>query len=56
MTKCNTLNVVLLNSQFSNWKSGTKIDTEVTLNLSSSVIGKCNDENTFPHKILVTDT
>ena len=29
--------------------------TEVTLNLSSNVIGDSNDETNFPHKLLLTD-
>ena len=29
---------------------------EVTLKLSSSVVGDSNDENIFPHKSLLTNT
>ena len=29
---------------------------EVTLNVSSNVIGNSNDETNFPHKLLLTDT
>ena len=54
MTKYNTLNVKLSNSQFNKLTSGIKNGTEVTLNLSSSVIGSSNDETNFPHKLLLT--
>ena len=37
MTKYNTLNVKLCNSQISKLKSGIKIGTGVTLNLSSNL-------------------
>ena len=30
--------------------------TEVTLNLSSNLIGNCNDESNFPHNLLLTNT
>ena len=33
----------------------TKNETEVTLNLSSHVVGDSNDENNFPHKFLLTN-
>ena len=44
------------NSQLNKLKSGIKNGTEVTLNLSSSLIGNPNDETNFPHKSLVTNT
>ena len=56
MTKYNTLNVKLSNSQLKKWKSGIKNDTEVTLNFLSNVIRNSNDEYAFPHKLLLTDT
>ena len=31
-----------------------KNGTEVTLNLSSKLIGNSNDETNFPHKLLLT--
>ena len=37
-------------------KSAIKNGTEVTLNLSSNVVGDSNDENNFPHKLLLTNT
>ena len=55
MTKYNTLNVKLYNSQRNNLKFVTKNGTEVTLNLSSNVVGDSNDENNFPHKFLLTN-
>ena len=56
MTQCNTLNIKLSNSQFNKFKSGIKNGTEVTLNLSSNVIGDSNDDTIFPNKLLLTDT
>ena len=56
MAQYNTLNVTLSNSQLNKLKSALKNGTEVTLNLSSSVIGDSNDENNFPHKLLLTNT
>ena len=55
MIHCNTLNVKLSNSQLDKSKSGIKNDSEVTLNLSSNVIGYSNDETSFPYKILLTN-
>ena len=37
-------------------KSVINNGTEVTLNLSSNLIGNSNDETNFPHKLLSTDT
>ena len=56
MTQYETLNVELSNSQFNKLKSGIKNDTEVTLKLSSNVVGSSNDENNFPQKLLLTNT
>ena len=56
MTEYNTLNVKLSNSQINKLKSGIKKGTELTLNLSSNVAGRSNDETNFPHKLSVTDT
>ena len=44
MTKYNTLNVKLSNSQLNKLKSGIKYRTEATLNLSANLIGNSNDE------------
>ena len=43
-------------SQFNKIELGIKYGTEVTLNLSSNVIGHSNDKNNSPHKLLLTDT
>ena len=54
MTQYNTLNVKLSNSQLD--KLGIKNGTEVTLNISSNVIGGSNSETNFPLKLLLTGT
>ena len=56
MTKYNTLNVKLSNSQLNKLKCGIKNETEVTLNLLSHLIGNSSDETNFPRKLLLTDT
>ena len=56
MTQYNTLNVKLSNSQLTKLKSGIKTGTEVTLKISSNVIGDSNDENNFPQKLSLTFT
>ena len=55
MTQYNTLNLKLSNLQINKLKSGTKNGTEVTLKISSIVVGDSNDENNFPHKLLLTN-
>ena len=52
MTQYNALNLKLPNSQLNKLKSGIKNGTELTLKLSSNVVGDSNDENNFPHKLL----
>ena len=44
------------NLQLKRLKSGIKNGTEVTLKLSSNVAGNYNDENSLPHKLLLTNT
>ena len=56
MTLYNTLNVKFSNSQLNKLKSGIKNNTEVTLKILSNVVGDSNDENNFPHKLLLTNT
>ena len=56
MTQYNILNVKLSNSQLNKLKSGINNGTEVTLKLSSNVVCDSNDENNFPHKLLLTNT
>ena len=53
MTQYNSLNVKLSNSQLNKFKSEIKNENEVVLRLSSNIIG--NDENNFPHKLLLTN-
>ena len=53
-TRYNTLTVKLSNSQLNKLKSGIKNGTEVTLKLLSNIVGDANDENNFPHKLLLT--
>ena len=56
MTQYNTLNVKLSNKQLNELKAGIKNGTEVTLELLSNVVNDSNDENNFPHKLLLTNT
>ena len=56
MSQYNALNVKLSTSQLTKLKSAIKNETEVTLNLSSNLIGSSNDETSFPHNLLLTDT
>ena len=56
MTIYNTLNIKLSNSGLNKLKSGIKNGTELTLNISSNLIGNSNDETNFSHKLLLTDT
>ena len=56
MTQYNTLNVKLSNLQLNRLKYGMKNGTEVTLKISLNVVGESNDENNFPHKLLLTNT
>ena len=54
MTQYNTLHRKLSNSQLNELKSGIKNNTEVTLKLSSNAAWASNDENIFPHMLLLT--
>ena len=56
ITQYRALNVKLPNSQIKKLKSGITNNTEVTLKISYNVIGHSNDENNFPHKLLLTNT
>ena len=56
MTQCNTLNVKLSNLQLNKLKLGIKNSTEVTLKISSNVVGDSINENNFPHKLALTNT
>ena len=55
MTEYNMLNVTLSNSQLNKLKSEIKNETEVTLNLSSNLIGISNDKINFPPNLLSTN-
>ena len=56
MTQYNTLNVRLSHLQLDKLTSGIKNNTEVTFKISSNVVGDSDDENIFPHKLLLTNT
>ena len=56
MTKDNFLNIKLSNSQLNKLKLRIKDYTEVTLNISSNIVGDSNDENNFLHKLSLTNT
>ena len=56
MTQYNTLNIKFDNSQLNKLKSEKKNGTEVSLKISSNVAGDSNDENNFPHNLLLTNT
>ena len=56
MTKYNSLNVNLSNSQLNKLKSAIKNGTNVVLRLSSNMVGNSDDETYFPHKLLLTNT
>ena len=55
MTQYNRLNVKLSNSQFNKLKSAIKNETEVVIRLSPNMIVDSNDEDNFPHELLLTD-
>ena len=56
MYQYNTLDVKLSNSQLNKLKSRIKYGTEITLEISSNVVVYSNDDNNFPHKILLSNT
>ena len=49
MAQYNTLNLKLPNSQINKLKYGIRNNTEVTLKISSNIVGDSNDENHFLH-------
>ena len=53
MTKYNSLNVKLSNSQLNKFKSAIKNENEVALRLSSNMIS--DNETNFPHKLLLAN-
>ena len=52
MTKYNSLNVQLSNSQLNKWKPAIKNETRVVLRLSLIMVGE--GETNFPRKLLLT--
>ena len=56
MTQYYTLNLKLSNFQLNKSKSGMKNNAEITPKFSSNVVGNSNDENIFPHKLLLVNT
>ena len=56
MIQYNTLNVKSSDSQLNQLKSRIKNGTELTLKISSNVVGDSNNGNNFPHKLLLTNT
>ena len=59
MTQYNTLNdsvAKLFNTKLNKLKYAMKNGTKVTLNLSLNLVGESNNENNFPHKLLLTNT
>ena len=54
MTQYNKLNVKLSNSQLNEFRYWINYGIEVTLNLSSNLIGNSNDETSFQHKLTNT--
>ena len=56
MTKDNFLNIKLSNSQVNKLKSRIKDYTEVTLNISSNIVGDSIDEDNFLHKLSLINT
>ena len=60
MTQYNSLNVKLSNSQLNKLNSAMKNEADVIFRLSSNMIGNSmelhgDDENNFPHKLLLTN-
>ena len=56
MTQYNRLNVKLFNPQLNKLKSVIKNGIEITLNLSSNLIGNSNDATNFRDKLILTNT
>ena len=55
MTQHISINVKWSNSQLHKLKSGIKNSTEITLNVSSNVIGDSNDETNLQHELLLNN-
>ena len=55
MTRYNSLNIQLSNSQLNKLKPPIKNKTDVILRLSSNMIGNSDDETNFPHTLFLTN-
>ena len=55
MTRYNSLNVKLSNSQLNKLKSSIKKETDVVLRISSNMVSNSNDNTSFPHELLLTN-
>ena len=55
MTQYNRLSVKLTNSQLNKLKSAIKNGIDVVIRLSPNMIVDSNDEDNFPHELLLTD-
>ena len=55
LNQYNVLNVKFSDSQINKLKSGIKSGTDATLKISSNAVGDSNNENNFPHKLLLTN-
>ena len=55
MTQCNILYLKLSNLQLNKLKSRIKNGTEGTLQISLNAVDDSNDQNNFPHKLLLTN-
>ena len=55
MTRYNSLNVKLSNSQLNKLKSSIKSKTDVVLRISSNMVGNSNDNTNFPNELLLTN-
>ena len=55
MTQYNTLCLKFCDQHLNKLKLGIKNGTEAALKISLNVVGDSNDENNFPHKLLLTN-
>ena len=55
MTQYSPLNVKLSNSQLNKFKWRIENGTEVTLNLSSNLVGNSDNETNFPHQLVLAN-
>ena len=56
MPQYSTWKVKWSNSQLNKLKLDIKSGTELTLKISSNIVGDSNDENNFLHKLLLNNT